>query len=75
MQSSNWQSSTYVLEVCEFSVAGGYVCAGVETVLVLGDGVEGDDVRGRVVARVVLLCASSLVGGAGGKAGGVDVCA
>jgi hypothetical protein len=70
-----WQSFTYVLEVCESSVAGGYVCAGVEAVLVFGDGVEGDDVRGRVVAGIVLLCAGGLVGGAGGKAGGVDVCA
>lgn len=59
-----WRSATYVLEVCEFRVASGYVGASVETVLVLGDGVEGDDIRGRVVASVVLLCAGGNVGGA-----------
>jgi hypothetical protein len=55
-------SATYVLEVCEFRVASGYVGAGVKAVLVLGDGVEGDDIRGRVVAVVVLLCAGGNIG-------------
>lgn len=60
--SITWQSATYILEVCELRVAGGHVCAGVEAVLVLSDGVKGDDIRGRVVAGVVLLCAGGLVG-------------
>jgi len=68
-------SVTYVLEVCEFRVAGGYVGASVEAVLVLGDGVEGDDIRGRVVAGVVLLCAGGNIGGARRETGRVDVCA
>lgn len=53
-----------VLEVGELGVAGGDVCAGVEAVLVLGDGVEGDGVGSGVVAGVVLLGAGSNVGGA-----------
>ena len=55
-------SVTYVLEVCEFRVAGSYVGASVEAVLVLGDGVEGDGVGSGVVAGVVLLSAGSNVG-------------
>ena len=57
-----WHPATYVLEVCEFRVASGHVGASVEAVLVLGDSVEGDDIRGGVVASVVLLCAGGNIG-------------
>jgi len=69
------QSSTYVLEVGELRVASSHVGASVQAVLVLGDGVEGDDIRGRVVASVVLLCAGGNISGARRKTGRVDVCA
>lgn len=70
-----WHSSTYVLEVGELRVASSHVSASVQAVLVLGDGVKGDDIRGRVVAGVVLLSAGSNIGRARRETGRVDVCA